>query len=339
MSICAVDLPMSIVNCCLIFAEDSTDKTVRAACRRFDALRWLRACAVLSSQVVASLLVSVVLLGFKLSALKRLAQLYQRRTELKAALVSLQPKLEAEKLAAWLDDANHDVMLRLKTMDALEPASNQVHTVAEREMIEKGEAVFAQYDRSSAPVTQLKRSATLTRSETKLDEAGRLLLGRAEVEVRASPLEMVAYMLNYDGRHVQSDWNPAVDVRTELVARVNEHHTIVFVRKKAGSGLSDRTFLNSLVAKKVAENPTTYILVAVPIAQHPKISPKDEAGAVRAECFRSFRCTEVAPRRTKLEYVCSLDLKGHVPQFVTNMAAIPQQERPLSPRRALNLLV
>ena len=293
----------------------------------------------LSSQVVASLLVSVVLLGFKLSALKRLVQVNQRRTELKAALVSLQPKLEAEKLAAWLDDANHDVMLRLKTMNAIEPAFNQLHTATERETIEKGEAVFAQYDRSSAPVTQLKRSATIARSETKLDEAGRLLLGRAEVEIRASPLESVAYMLNYDGRHIQSDQIPAIDVRVETLARVNEHHTVVFNRKKLGSGLSDRTFLNSVVAKKVAETPATYILVVVPIAQHPKITRKDEAGAVRAESFRSFRLTQVAPRLTKMEYVCSLDLKGRVPQFVTNMVAIPQQERPLSPRRALNLLV
>ena len=55
--------------------------------------------AVSFRQVVASLLVSVVLLGFKLSALKRLVQVNQRRTELQAALVSLQPKVEAEKLA------------------------------------------------------------------------------------------------------------------------------------------------------------------------------------------------------------------------------------------------
>ena len=291
----------------------------------------------LSSQVVASLLVSVVLLGFKLSALKRLVQVNQRRTELKAALVSLQPKLEAEKLAAWIADVKHDALQRLKTINAIEQASNQVYTAAECEMVERGEAVFAQYDRSSAPVTQLKRSATITRSETKLDEAGRLLLGRAEAEIRASPPDIIAYQLNYDGRHIQSDWNPAVSVRSEMVARVNEHHTIIFNRKKS-SGLSDRTFLNSVVAKKVAETPATYILVVVPIAQHPKITRKDEAGAVRAESFRSFRLTQVAPRLTKMEYVCSLDLKGRVPQFVTNMVAIPQQERPLSPRRALNLL-
>ena len=270
-------------------------------------------------------MVSVVLLGFKLNALKRLVQVNQRRTELKAALASLQPKLEEEELAVWLDDTDHDAGQRLKTMDALEPASNQAHTAAEHEMIEQGEAVFAQYDSSSAPVTQLKHSATTTRSEMKLGEAGRLLLGRAEVEIRALPQELVAYLLNnFDSRHARSSWNPAIDVRYEVVARVNGHHTIGFVRKKS-SGLDDRTFLNSIIAKKVAENPATYIVVAVPIPQHPKITPKDEAGAVRAEALRSFRFTEVAPGRTKMEYVCSLDLKGHVPQFFTNMVAIPQQ--------------
>ncbi len=89
-----------------------------------------------------------------------------------------------------------------------------------------------------------------------------------------------------------------------------------------------RTFLNSFIAKRVAEHPQTYIMVAIPIPSHPKLSAKDEAGAVRAENFRSFRMTEVAPGRTRLEYVCSLDLRGSIPQFVTNMIAIPQQENP-----------
>ena len=63
-------------------------------------------------QVVASLLVSVVLLGFKSSALKRLAGVAQRRSELLAALASLQPKLEEEDLAVWLDDVEHDTAQR-----------------------------------------------------------------------------------------------------------------------------------------------------------------------------------------------------------------------------------
>ena len=53
-------------------------------------------CTLPVHQVVASLLVSVGLLGFKLSAVKRLVQVTQRRTELQAALVLLEPEVEAE---------------------------------------------------------------------------------------------------------------------------------------------------------------------------------------------------------------------------------------------------
>jgi hypothetical protein len=81
-----------------------------AACHRIDA-RFGRSayagCALALlpfCQVVASLLVSAVLLGFKLSALKRLVQVNQRRTELQAALILLEPEVEAEKLAVWLAD-------------------------------------------------------------------------------------------------------------------------------------------------------------------------------------------------------------------------------------------
>jgi hypothetical protein len=147
-------------------------------------------------------------------------------------------------------------------------------------------------------------------------------------------MEIVAYILNYDGRHIQSDQNVAVDVRVETVAKLNDHHVIIFNRKKIGSGLRDRTFLNSVIAKKVADTPPTYVLVGVPLSQHPKITPKDEAGAVRAESFRSCRFTEVAPGRTKIEYCCSLDLKGWVPQLFTNKIAIPQQARPWPHMRA-----
>jgi hypothetical protein len=275
--------------------------------------------------VLASLLVSVLLVGIKLTAPKELVQTIERRKELKVNLSLLQRSLEEEEMTSWLADVTHDTALRQETTDAIEPASDQVYTTAEGALIDSGTAIFADYDASSAPVTKMKCSAIMARSETKLDAAGRLLLGRAEVEIPASPQEIVAYILNYDGRHIGKN-DPTFDIRSEMVARVNAHHTIVFNRKKLGSGLSDRTFLNSLIAKKVSENPTTYLMVVVPIPQHTKITPKDEAGAVRAENFRIFRFAEVAPGRSKTDFVCSLDLHGLVPRRVTNMIAIPQQE-------------
>jgi hypothetical protein len=166
-------------------------------------------------------------------------QVIERRKELKVNLSLLRRSLEDDDLVDWLGDVAHDTAQRQATIDAL--ASDQAYTAAEERQLEKGEAMFAEYDGSSATATQLKRSGTIARSETKLDEAGRLLLGRAEAEVRVSPQAYVAYMLNYDGRHIHADYDPAIDgIFPRMLARVNDHHIIVFNRKRLGSGLRDR---------------------------------------------------------------------------------------------------
>ncbi len=48
---------------------------------------------------------------------------------------------------------------------------------------------------------------------------------------------------------------------------------------------------------------------------------------MRAETHRGFRLTELVPGVTKVEYTCSLDLKGWVPQSITNKIAVPAQMR------------
>ena len=104
---------MSALNCCLIFVEGSTDKTVRApSTRRSCAAPSAERARAVSCQVVASLVVSAILLGFKLSALKRLVQVNQRRTELLEDLALLQPKLDDENLAMFLEDVDHDTEQR-----------------------------------------------------------------------------------------------------------------------------------------------------------------------------------------------------------------------------------
>jgi hypothetical protein len=171
-------------------------------------------------------------------------------------------------------------------------------------------------------------------SETKLDEATGLLYGRAAAMVRATPQEIVAYMLNYDSRFIRSTTDPTVWVRSETLEHFNAHHTIVFHRLKLGTGLSHRTFLNSNVAKKVADDPPTYEVVALPIAQHDKVTSKDEKGAVRAETCRAFKLTEVGEGITKLEYACSLNLGGSIPQAITNKVSVPGQMNGATPPSA-----
>ena len=141
--------------------------------------------------------------------------------------------------------------------------------------------------------------------------------------VRATPQEIAAYCLNYDSRHIQSS-PVGAHIRAEVLEHVNGHCPIVFNRVRAPC-IRDRTFLTSMVTKRVADDPPTYMVVVLPIAHHDKIAPKDEKGAVRGESCRAVRLTEVAAGITKMEYACSLNLGGSIPQAITNTVSVPGQ--------------
>ncbi len=324
----APGLPMSGLNCYLIFNDGVADHMVRtframaATCR--EALGRVHATRELA-QVFASLLVSVLLVGLKLNATKEIVQIVERRKELRANLSLLQKKLEEEDTKIWIVDVAHDTKQRADRIAELESASGRsvglVYSTMESGAVERCLGMFTLFDGISAAATQLLHSVTITRSETKYDAATGLLLGRAEAEIRADPLEIVAYVLCCDSRAIQSvNAADRSTVRFELLENVSAHHTVAFGRYKL-PGMSDRTFLVSAIAKQVG--PRTYAVAVVPIPSHDKIGPKDETGAVRCEVRRSFRCTEVAPGVTKLEFCCSLDLRGLVPQSVTNRIAVP----------------
>jgi hypothetical protein len=267
----------------------------------------------------------VLLVGSKLNAPRRLLQVTQRRKELKTALAILQRGLWKEDLAAWLDDVLHDTANREGRVAEIESPSGRVFNALENEAIARGETMFAVFDGCSGGATPLTHATTIKRSETKLDKATGLLLGRAEVLIRARPHDIATYLLNYDSRHIHSSDNPAVDVRCEVLQHVNAHHTVIYNRRTV-TGMTDRTFLNAIVAKKLEDDPQTYLVSTVPIPAHDKIGPKDEAKAVRAENRRSFRMTEVTPGRTNVDYTCSLNLRGSIPQAITNKFAVPAQQ-------------
>ncbi len=235
----------------------------------------------------------------------------------------LQPQVEAEKLDAWLADVEHDAKQREDRIAEMGLSSGGSYSSMEKDVIEKSNAPFGLFERRSASSIQRKHAATITLSETSQDPVTRQLFGHVKAEIRADSLDLVAFILNDDSRFMRSlDAADAACVRSEVVATVNPHHRVVFMRFKA-PGLSDRTFLNSLVAKQVAVDPPTYVVAVTPIPSHENILPKDEAGAVRAECYKSFRCAEVAPGLTELDYFVALDLKGWVPQIITDTIALP----------------
>ena len=187
--------------------------------------------------MVASLLVSVMLLGFKLSALKRLVQVNQRRTELQAALVLLGPKAEKEELAVWLDDVTHDMAQRQARIAEMASPSGRVYTTMENAAGARCAGMLEWFDSSSEGVTRLRRPVSIMRLETKQDPATRRLMDRVEANIRADPWDVVAYILNLDSRIVQSVTAADANlVRFECLGAVNAHHTVGFGRFKAPGG-------------------------------------------------------------------------------------------------------
>jgi hypothetical protein len=231
----------------------------------------------------------------------------------------LQKKLEEVWLKEWLEDAAHDAQTRHGTILGLQAA--QSCTAAERVAIEAGNRLLSQFESSDAKRNPMKSRATVERSETKRDDdVGGLLLGRTELFIRgATPQQIAAYLLNANASR-QENWHrwTTWSVRCCNLATINDHHVISFYRCKA-SGVADRTFLVSIIAEQLLDDPLTYEVVVVPIPTHDLITAKDEAKAVRAECRRVYHLIEVAPGITRLNYACSLDMKGLVPLFVTNM--------------------
>ena len=246
------------------------------------------------------MLISTLLVGMKLTAAKELVQTIERRKELKVNLSLLQRETEKENHAIWIGDVTQDAQQRTGRIAELVLPSGCVYDTMENQAIQKCLDMFALFDNGSAGVTKLHHSATITRLETKQDVATSILLGRAEAEVRAELLHIVAYLLHVDSRWFQSldAANPDV-VRSECLAMINPHHSIAFVRYKA-RGIRDRTFLMSVIAKQVAKDPPTFVVAVVPIPGHDKIGKKDEVGAIRAENCRSFRCIGLAEGLTKV---------------------------------------
>ena len=160
--------------------------------------------------MLASLLVSVLMVGFKLNSAKEIVQTIERRQELKVNLSMVRRLLEIEDTNAWIRDVEFDTKQREDRIAELELASGQVYDLLEDALIAKGPSMFAVFEASSAGTKQLTHSATVMYSETKLDAATHRLFGRAVAMVRATPQEIVAYCLNSDSRHIQSTIDPTI---------------------------------------------------------------------------------------------------------------------------------
>ena len=98
--------------------------------------------------MLGSLLVSVLLVGFKLNAAKDLVQTIERRKELKENIAVLQVKLELEEKLTWIDNATHDAAQREVRIGEM-LAAPSVYSSMENEAIQRCLGMFALFESSS----------------------------------------------------------------------------------------------------------------------------------------------------------------------------------------------
>jgi hypothetical protein len=166
----------------------------------------------------------------------------------------------------------------------------------------------------------LKHGATVESSWTRLDEDGVLVGGTELVIHGASPLDIIAFLMDVDSRFNNCRLDPNVDVRLEIKEVRNPHYSVTFKEVRLAP-FQNRTFLLAFLWKKLSE--TQFVWCTYPIADHPTVRPSDESHAVRAEIVRCFRLTRLAHGATRVEYACSMDLKGRFPILFTNSIVIP----------------
>jgi hypothetical protein len=227
---------------------------------------------------------------------------------------------EADAQPPWLVDVEHDRETR-KRMIAQMVADRHVYSDEEDSIIQRGLAMLEADLAQVGKVRQFKHGPTIDSSWTKLDKGSGLLVGNTQCVIRgAGPLDIIAYLMDLHGKHWRSQWDPDADIRSEIREIRSSHHIVEFYEGKMAP-FQNRTFLQAFVWKKLSD--TQFVWCLAPIADHPSVSPSDERGTVRAEAVRVLRFTVIAQNVTRVEYACTLDLKGHFPTWLTNNLVIP----------------
>ena len=265
-----------------------------------------------------------------------------------------------DPLNLWLSQLDHDRIRRAELVAAIN--SHQTHyTALEKALLDKGHAMLrAQSTGPESPARRAssagslsnvdsslsasatrrmrvkeKHTATIDRWQTVHDREEDCTIGQTDLTMRGvTPQEVIAMLMDFNSRFFESRFDPATDVRNEIREYVNAHHIVTYVEKR-NPALLNRTFLNALIYKQLAEHPPTFIWVCMPIASHPSVNPsRDEANKLRAEVARVFLVTGVSGTVCKVKYACRLDLKGRVPTYLTSNVAIPYMMRlPCAPSR------
>jgi hypothetical protein len=234
------------------------------------------------------------------------------------ALVASFKRHFASHLQAWLNDVEDDSAWR-DAMVAEMRNSDHVYTEEETALIAIGMAQLDAFASRTGKALSPRHCTTVEMAEAKLDEASDVVFGHVEANVRASLEHIVAYLMHFDGKHLESQLNPEVDVVNKVLEVSSPHHSVVFVEKKFAP-LKSRTLLLSLLWQKVCDAPLTYVWATVPIEHHVRVPLVRDA--VSADVTTCIRLTQMPNGVTRITYSCSADMKVHLPQRLAKKVVV-----------------
>jgi hypothetical protein len=260
-----------------------------------------------------------------LSTIKEVVVTLKRRRELVDFVELWQRHLAEEHIKIWRSDVEADRADRAAWIQTF-ASTDLVYSPEQESALQRCMEMLAVFGPGKSLGNPISHNRTVDRAETKSNEETGEVYGVMDGIIHgATPLDIIAYAMCFNGRHIQSDWDIHIDVISELID-AGPHHAVCYVEKRSPP-LQNRTFLNQLVCKKLSDDPSTYILAAAPLATHEYVDASVEKWwrKVRAEAFRGFRLTQTETGKTRMEYVCFVDLKGRVPSYFTAKVVVPQQ--------------
>jgi hypothetical protein len=112
--------------------------------------------------------------------------------------------------------------------------------------------------------------ATALNAQCAIDGSGQLAghTGKASALIRGAkdPQEIIAFLMEFDGRYLRSETDSAVAV-AEVLEGLSPHCAIVYnvVRMEP---FKARSFLSTICCKQVADEPPAFVWVSLPVPSH-----------------------------------------------------------------------
>ena len=232
--------------------------------------------------------------------------------------------LLAPNASSWDDDLKIDLSNRAQIVsDCVEDCHSGVFSKEEEASIELARKMIDAALRLGAK-KRMKRVNTknfLLTASTFLDESNsgmQTLYGSVKCTIRTSALNIIAFHIDNESKCKTVHDKDEHCLKWHTIEHVNKHHSVFYYLGKTPKPFRHREFVGVYIWKKIADN--QYLTITHPTDHD--LAPADMS-FVRAENTRAYRLTEVKPGVTNVELVFLLDLKGHLPTYITENIAIP----------------